>query len=181
MPKYETVDVTVDDSTIAEADVWTIIHPVWWLADIYNGPDEYERSLEQFSNEQRLMFALRWYMSEVNNGGHHQFYSNSTGIVWKDACKAFSAINVKKGADIILESADRLGGSPSLDHDQRYEELAEHNPDFSDLDDRFYELSSNTDIDQAMLIFIRANAAAFHFSGRVTRVVLPTFTERSPE
>jgi len=181
MPKYETVDVTVDDSTIAEADVWTVIHPVWWIADIYNGPEEYERSLEQFSTEQRLMFALRWYLSEVNNGGHRQFYSNSTGIVWKDACRAFSAIGLKKGAGIILDSADRLGGDPSLDHEQRHEQMAEHNPDFSDLDDRFYELSDKADIDQAMLEYIRANAAAFRFTGQVTRVVLPTFTKPSQE
>lgn len=181
MPKYETVDVLVDDSTIAEADVWTVIHPVWWIADIYNGPDEYERSLKQFSTEQRLMFALRWYLSEVKNGGHHQFFSNSTGIVWKDACKAFSAIGLKIGAGIILDSADRLGGDPSLDHEQRHDQLAEHKPEFSDLDDRLYELSDKTDIDQAMLKYIRDNAAAFHFKGRVTRVVLPTFRKRSED
>jgi hypothetical protein len=177
--RYETVDVTIDDSTIAEGDVWTIIHPVWWLADIYNGPDEYERSLRRFSPEQRLMFALRWYMSEVNNGGHRQFYFNSTGIVWKDACKAFSAINVRKGADIILESADRMGGDPSLEHDLRQAELDQHDPNFRDLDDRFYELEHGTDIEQAMLDFIRRKPAAFHFSGKVTRVVLPDFKNRS--
>ena len=181
MPRYETVDVTIDDDTIAQADLWAIIQPVWWIADIYNGPDEYERTLRQFSNAQRLMFALQWYMSEVNNGGHHQFYSNSTGIVWKDACQAFRAVDIKKGADIILESADRLGGNPALDQERRQEQLADHKPDFSDLDDRFYDLESNTDIEQAMLEFIRTDPAAFHFSGKVTRVVLPTFTKPSPE
>lgn len=179
MPKYETVDITIDDRTIAEGDVWTILHPVWWIADIYDGPDEYERSLERFSNEQRLMFALRWYLSEVNNGGHRQFYSNSAGIVWKDACRAFSAIDVKKGADIILESADRLGGRPSLDRDLRCAELDEYDPDFSDLDERFYALSRETGIEEAMLAFMHGNNAAFHFSGPVTRVALPKFVKRS--
>ncbi len=181
MPTYETVEVTVDDTTIAEADSWTVIHPVWWIADIYNGPEEYERSLRGFSDEQRLIFALLWYMSEVNNGGHSQFYSNSTGVVWKDACRAFSAIGVKKGANIILESADRLGGDPALDREKRFEQLAQHDPDFSDLDDRFYELDGEADIEEAMLDFIRANPAAFHFSGQVTRVVLPPMPKESTE
>lgn len=179
MPEYETVDVTVDDNTVAEGDVWTIIHPVWWRANIYEGPDEYERSLKQFSNEQRLIFALLWYMSEVKNGGHRQFYSNSTGIVWKDACRAFRAIDIKQGAEIILESANRLGGNPSLDRDQRCAQLDELAPDFSDLDDRFYKLARSMNIEQAAVALIRANPAAFHFSGPVTRVVLPGFRKRS--
>lgn len=180
-PRYETVEVTVDDATIADGDVWKIIEPVWWLADIYNGPDEYHRSLRQFSAEQRQMFALRWYLSEVNNGGHHQFYSNATGVVWKDACKAFRAINIKKGADIILASADRMGGNPSLDRELRYEQLAEYDPDFNDLDESPYELEKNTDIEKAAFAFIRDRSAAFHFSGEITRIVLPNVTDDSRE
>jgi hypothetical protein len=134
--------------------------------------------MEEFSREQRLIFALAWYMSEVNNGGHHQFYSNSTGIVWKDACRAFSAINIKKGADIILSSADRMDGDPSLDRDVRREQLAKFIPDFGDLDTAFYELKKKADIERAMLDYIREHAAAFHFSGEITRVLLPT-TSRS--
>ena len=180
-PRYETVRVTVDDATIAEGDISRIIEPVWWLADIYSGPDEYERSLGQFSAEQRLMFALQWYTSEVNNGGHHQFYSNSTGVVWKDACQAFRAIHMEKGAEIILASADCLGGDPSLDRELRYEQLAEYNPDFDDVDDEFYKLEETADIDQAILAFIREHPAAFYFSGEIRRVVLPNFTKDRPE
>ena len=175
MPQYETVHIVVDDGVIANGEVWVIIHPVWWLADIYHAPSEYRRSLERFSVPQRLVFALRWYIEEVNNGGHHQFYYNHTGIVWKDACKAFAAVNVKKGADIILESADRMGGTPSFGREQRLAELDEYNPDFSDLDEKFYELEKTTDIEEAMIAYIRENAAAFHFSGEITRVVLPKF------
>lgn len=34
--------------------------------------------------EQRYLLAINWYFGEVNNGGHHQFFYNSTGIVWED-------------------------------------------------------------------------------------------------
>lgn len=180
-PGYETVNITVDDATIADGDIWKIIEPVWWLADIYSGPDEYDRSLCQFSAEQRLIFALQWYISEVNNGGHRQFYFNSTGVVWKDACKAFSAINIKKGADIILASADRMGGNPSLDRELRYEQLAKYNPGFDDLDDEFYQLEKTANIEQAVVAFIREHPSAFHFSDKISKVVLPNFTDSRRE
>lgn len=166
-PKYETVEITIDDETIAEADLWTITYPVMWHVDIYNGPDEYEQSLKPFSNEQRLIFALTWYMSEVKNGGHKQFYGNSTGIVWRDASQAFEAIGLQPGAAIIRETANRMGGNPSRDREQRIAQLEEHLPDFSDLDSRFYELSRSTDIDQAMLEHIRSHSVAFHYSGQI--------------
>ncbi len=170
-PRYETVSITIDDAAIAEGNLWRIIEPVWWLGDIYNGEASYEGSLRPFSTEQRLIFALRWYRSEVNNGGHHQFYSNSTGVVWKDALRAFVAIGLQAGADIILESANRLGGQPSLDHETRLEQLEEYDPAFRDLDERFYELGRETDLVEAMMAFVRANPAAFHFEGEVRILV----------
>lgn len=173
MPKYETVHVTVDDGTIASGDIWKVIHPVWWTADIYHGPFEYERKLKLFSDEQRLIFALLWYISEVSNGGHSQFYSNSTGVAWKDARRAFRAIGIDEGAEIILASADRLGGDPALDREERHRQRAHFAPEFDDLDTRFYELKADVNIDQAMLALIRTKPGAFYFSGEVTRVVLP--------
>lgn len=181
MPRYETVEIRVDDDTIAAGDLQAIVEPVWWLIDIYHGPAEYKRTSRQFSKPQRFVFAIRWYRAEVDNGGHEQFYSNSTGIVWRDAAKAFAAIGVKKGASIIFDSADRLGGTPSLDRTTRQMELGQYRPEFSDLDDRFYELCKNTDLETAMLDYVRANAAEFYFSGQITRVVLPRVTRRTDQ
>src|SRR5262245_27409852 len=101
MARRETVHVQVDDTTIAKGNSQTVIHPVWWRANIYDGPVAYERSLEQFSRGQRHVFAIIWYLNEVNNGGHLQFYSNSTGIVWKDTLAGFEALGVLRAANIL--------------------------------------------------------------------------------
>lgn len=77
--RYEKTHVRIDDATIAAGDPGAIIRPVWFTANIYDGPVEYERSLQPFSSSQRYIFALYWYIAEVRNGGHDQFYSNSTG------------------------------------------------------------------------------------------------------
>ncbi|HVV99767.1 MAG TPA: DMP19 family protein [Planctomycetaceae bacterium] len=177
-PPYETVHVVVDDSTIADGNLAKILEPVWWRATIYEGPEEYERTLAQFSREQRLMFALRWYLSEVNNGGHHQFYSNSTGIVWRDAAYAFEALDLDEGVSIITDSAERLGGKPSLDRERRQMQMEKHAAGFRDLDDRLYALADEADIEQAMVAYIRNHPEAFYFTGEITRVVLPTRTPR---
>ena len=66
-------------------DPMAIIAPVWWAATIYDGEEKYNESLAPFSKEQRNVYTLLWYLAEVENGGHDQFYFNSTGIVWKDA------------------------------------------------------------------------------------------------
>src|SRR5262245_46614433 len=115
MIRREKVHVVVDDATIATGHPGTIIHPVWWLSTIYDGPGMYEETLRPFSRAQRLVRALLLYFFEVNNGGHKQFFSNSSGIVWRDAREGFEVIGVHRGANILAVAAQRLGGDPSLD------------------------------------------------------------------
>lgn len=170
--QYETVHVRVDDATITAGDPWKVIDPVWWMANIYDGPDDYEMSLLQFSRSQRLVFALIWYQAEVNNGGHHQFYSNSTGIVWKDALEAFHCLDLPEFASILEQSASRFGGSPSLDHDERNQQLATFKPNFSDLDDRFYAAEKKTCLEDRVLTLMRARPGNFYFDGTLRRAVI---------
>jgi len=173
MARREKVHVEVDDTTIASGDPHAVLHPVWWRANIYDGPGMYDYSLREFSRSQRLVFAILWYIAEVNNGGHHQFYSNSTGIVWRDAMDGFEAIGVPRAARIVAVSADRLGGSPSQDREERYDQMEEFAPDFDDLNDAFYQLQKKVNLNEQMMSFIRARPADFYFSGTIERVVLP--------
>lgn len=172
--QYETVEIRIDESTIAADDQWKIIEPVWWSANIYEGPDQYEQSLLPFSRPQRFVFAVTWYRAEVNNGGHLQFYSNSTGIVWKDALEAFWTLDLPEHAMILAESAERLGGSPSLDRDTREEQLEDIDPDFDDLDDRFYAAEKKGELDTQILSFIRAHRSDFYFQGTIRRGLMNT-------
>jgi hypothetical protein len=128
--------------------------------------------LKPFSHSQRVLSALHWYIAEVNNGGHEQFYFNSTGIVWPDALEAFRLIGVPEGAEIIQQSADRFADSPSRERDARQRQMEEKSPDFEDLDARFYSLQERVDLNARMLEFARAHPAEFRFTGTVERPVL---------
>ena len=167
----ERVVLQVNEATLAGDDSFAVIEPVWWTANIYDSLEDYEASLKPFSHSQRLLFALHWYLAEVNNGGHDQFYSNSTGIVWPDALEAFRLLDVPEGAEILQQSASRIGGSPSRERDPRQRQMEEHSPDFEDLDNRFYEFQERIDINARMLDFARAHPDEFHFDGTVERPV----------
>ena len=167
--KTVAVHVEIDASTIASDDPMAVIDPVWWRGNIYDGPEAYEGSLGSFAKAQRFVWAILWYDAEVNNGGHDQFYGNSTGIVWRDALSGFEAIGAPEAAAILRESADRLGGSPSLDREEREQKLEELAPDFSDLDDRYYALEKTVDVHAKMMAYIRSRPGDFMFSGSVEK------------
>lgn len=177
-PQRERVHVEVNDETIANGDSWAVIQPIWWSISIYDGAGVYEQDSSRFSAAQRHVFAIRWYVSQVQNGGHRQFYSNSTGIVWEDARSGFTAIGVPKGAAIIDVSASRLGGNPSRDRMERQDQLELHSPDFDDCDEAFAQLLKKVDLEANLMHYIRSRPADFYFSGDIERVVLPPFLKQ---
>jgi hypothetical protein len=168
MPKV-TEHIKIDDESINKNDVYTIMDPVYWNITIYDGEQKYLESLIPFSKEQRLLIAIRWYLEEVNNGGHEQFYSNSAGIVWRDAIIGFKELGIDGVVKIIEESVMRLGGNPSLDRESRNEELKRYNCKFDDLDDQFYKLEGCIDIDEIMKNYILKHRSAFYFDGEVNK------------
>lgn len=170
MAKTERVHVEVNDETIAHGNSWVVIHPVWWSASIYDGPGIYDQQFSSFSDAQRHVFAIHWYVHEVENGGHKQFYSNSTGIVWPDARDGFEAIGLPRGATI---SANRLGGNPSRDRLERWDQMEQESPDFGDCDDALYSLLEKVNLEDLLMDYIRSRPEDFYFSGEIERVVLP--------
>jgi hypothetical protein len=109
---------------------------------------------------------------EVNNSGHNQFYSNPTGIVWRDVLAGFELLRLADFAAVARESARRLGGAPPLEREVRREVLARLRPEFADLDDRFYQVEQVVDLGAEMLAFGRSYPEDFAFDGIVRKVVL---------
>jgi len=150
---------------IEGGDIQKIISPLWFSVSIYDGEYKYNQDLKPFSLPQRYIFAIEWYIAEVNNGGHDQFYFNSTGIVWKDALKGFEEIKHTKAHNILKESIQRFDETPSMDRSARQNQLDKHNPDFSDLDSNFYMIS---DIDNLIMKYIKENEKDFYFDGDIS-------------
>jgi hypothetical protein len=170
--RYESIHMRVDADLLSGDDAFAVIEPIWWTVDIYQGPKRYADTLAAFTPYQRQLFATVWYDAEVLNGGHDQFYFNSTGIVWQDALAGFELLELTEFTDLLRESAQRLGGTPSLEREVRWEAMERLTPQFDDLDARFYHLESVVDLNDQLLCFIRTHPNDFAFDGIVRRPVI---------
>ncbi|KAA5538963.1 DMP19 family protein [Adhaeribacter rhizoryzae] len=163
------VQIMVNEQTIRQGDVFKIIEPLWWTVDIYQSKAIYDHGLKQFSENQKYVFAIRWYLAEVNNGAHHQFFSNATGIVWQDALQGLQKVELPDSYEILKEAIDGLGGNPSFNRQERKEQLAKSGVDFENLDHRFYITDKIMGIEARLLSFIEENKTDFYFEGQITK------------
>lgn len=176
--KYKKVYISINEQLLADKvtkdvlDIQKIIEPLWWSVSIYDGEEKYENALIPFSLPQRYVFAIQWYSAEVNNGGHCQFYDNATGIVWEDALKGFETIGAYQNADIIRESANRIGGKPSKDHEKRQKQMENCHSEFNDLDKAYYNTEANMII--MLSDYIKNNMKDFLYSGQI---IIPNLSE----
>ena len=111
--------ITVEEIQSAD-DMWTINEPMYWTINIYGSYDDYLESGKPFTLEQRYLNAICWYFAEVNNGGHHQFFYNSTGIVWEDALTGLRLFKMNELADNFQSVLDYFGGFVPFDRAERW-------------------------------------------------------------
>ncbi|QKS44948.1 DMP19 family protein [Paenibacillus cellulosilyticus] len=159
------IELIIDESVINSNDVFKIIEPLWWSVNIYDGDDQYYSNLSRFSKRQQQVFAIEWYLAEVNNGGHDQFYYNSTGIVWEEALNGFKEMELIEFFELIKESTIRLGGTPSKDRELRQEQLDKYKPYFGDLDEKLYEIEDKLQLH--LMEYIKRNQTDFLFKGEI--------------
>ena len=140
VPRQRTITV---EEILATDDMWTINEPAYWTINIYGSYDDYLESAKGFTVEQRYLNAICWYFAEVNNGGHHQFFYNSTGIVWEDALAGLRLFKMDILADNLQSVIDYFGGSVPFDREERWTILKEWDDEVFDFldkkDDVVYE------------------------------------------
>lgn len=164
--KHEIMHYHIGDEELRSGIIQKVIEPLWYTVSIYGDEATYNADLQKFSLPQRYIFAIQWYFAEVYNGGHDQFFFNSTGIVWKDALEGFKVIGMTECAEILSEAARRMGGSPSFDREERWEQQERYEAEFDDLDDRLYSLDE-LGIHALMMDYILKNAASFYYDGDI--------------
>ena len=111
--------ITVEEIQATD-DMWTINEPMYWTINIYGSYDDYLESAKPFTLEQRYLNAISWYFAEVNNGGHHQFFYNSTGIVWEDSLAGLRLFKMDTLADNLQSVIEYFGGSIPFDRAERW-------------------------------------------------------------
>jgi hypothetical protein len=136
--------------------------------EIHEDVATYRAGIERATPGQVAVFAVLWLDAEVRNGGFHQLFFNSTGIVARDAALGFRRIGASKCAEIVVRAMARFaGGLVPLDHDRRqaalervaYDDWKEY---FRPLEDAYYALQDGEE-NVAMLCsrYIRAHIDEF--------------------
>lgn len=131
--------------------------------DFYQDQAIYEASISGATRGQRAIFACRWYVYEVENGGHHQFFWNSTGMVWQDALDGFLTLR-EAALEAILRAAVNLfpNRTPSLVRHMRQEQLEGINrAALNLLDDRLYDALETHNLDAIFEKYIAAHPEEF--------------------
>jgi hypothetical protein len=132
---------------------WRHVEPIWNAISIYDGPDTFLRQFSRVPEHAGHLFAVHWCISEVCNGGLHQFFSNSTGVLAPEAVAGFRAVGMPETAAIVEQAMARLPSPYPRDREDREDALDALDPEdmdeeddwespFDDLDSRFYELYS---------------------------------------
>ncbi len=158
---------TIKNST--EDNYFDVINPIWCSVYIYGTQQRYEADLKYFTKFQRYIFAIEWYLAEVNNGGHYQFFENSTGIVYKDALEGLKAIGHQGCIENFEKVLSVYGEEPSFDRKKRWEQLKKFQDDkeFEKLDSLADDFFAFKDKHTYILNFIKNNPKEFLFDGIV--------------
>jgi hypothetical protein len=126
---------------------WSLIEPHW--LDLNRswdfGEAEFLAALSHVPVRTQRLYCAHWCQSEVCNGGLHQFFSNSTGLLAPEAVIGFAKIGSREWADIVSEAARFFGDPYPRNREKRIAMLpsmsgrarADWDP-FGELDNRFY-------------------------------------------
>jgi hypothetical protein len=132
-------------------DYWTLVEPVWLSLNRAwdEGPEEFVRRFRRVRPEIGHLYAAHWCQSEVCNGGFHQFFSNTTGLLAPEALEGFRAIGMTDWAGLLAEAMEYFGTPYPRNREDRKQSLPkpqrqpreEWDP-FDKLDERFYKSTS---------------------------------------
>lgn len=158
--------ITIED--IQNNDSWDICEPMWNTINIYDSYEDYIKSAEVFTLEQRYLLAITWYFAEVNNGGHHQFFYNSTGIVWEDVFNGFKHFGMNEYANNFQKVIEYCGGKIPFNRYERFEmlqRLEENEEEFFKVLDEADDFIFEYDGEENELNYIKAHPEKFIFEG----------------
>jgi len=90
---------------------WSAISPYWFsLNESWDhGPSAFIAESQSVPPPILDLYAAHWFQSEVNNGGLHQFFFNSTGILAPEAASALKAIGLREWSAVLLEAMQYFG------------------------------------------------------------------------
>ncbi|MFM9848406.1 MAG: DUF4375 domain-containing protein [Hyphomicrobiaceae bacterium] len=125
---------------------WQFVEPHWDRVNIYGTANDFLADYKRLSKPVQHLLTCTWCHSEVCNGGFHQFFGNSTGVLAPEAAIGFEAIGLPKAAVAVSGAMHFFGKRfPRAQpvREQRLNEYAAANPEawnpFEAFDEHFYD------------------------------------------
>lgn len=129
--------------------------------DLWQDPAEVDRQLSALSKEHRNLFVVAAFNREFENGGVHQFFYNSTGVIASEVHDALLALGLDRQAALLQKGIAMFGSTYIRDMQQRREAHFDNHDGWNDWDER---LSALTDEFYAL----DGGPAAYHLGGDLT-------------
>ena len=137
-----------------------------------NEKSKYGEEMEKLNSSQRVLLIIENLEREVNNGGFHQFYWNSSGDYAMETVTALKQIGATKTAGVVKKANDQFpNGAVPEDRDKRGEILdliSEKSSEYwNTLDTKFYGPNKESgeweidDLPNLLIKFIKANKGDF--------------------
>lgn len=153
-----------DIKKMCKQDYYTIFEPMEKKVKLDGSYEEYENSLRNFTESQRLIFAVCQYLMEVYNGGHDQFFYNSSGIMWKDVLDGLKLIGYKEGYKNYNNVIKCFNDEIPYDRLKRQKFLETKEKELSKLDDYDDVIYNNLNFDDKLIDYIYNHAEEFTYS-----------------
>ncbi len=125
---------------------WKLIEPIWKKISLYDGPEIFLRQYAKVNPGVGELFAINWCQSEVCNGGFHQFFTNSTGVLAPEALAGFRSVGLRDCGELLKEAMAFFGEPYPREREIRIERLRKRKgksrkdwDPFNKLDDQFYK------------------------------------------
>ncbi len=108
----------------------------------------FERGFGRMTKPQQYFYAVAEYSAEVKNGGHRQYFYNSTGERYETAIEGLRASGARSGARVLSQALRAFApSSPAPDTSERREQMELfgnlQESILSRADDRFYRLEEH--------------------------------------
>jgi hypothetical protein len=122
---------------------WDRIQNAFKSTSIYDGADRFCGQFAELPTNIGDLLAAHWILSEVSNGGLHQFFANPTGVLAPEAAQGFERMGLPEVADVIRRAMAMFEGTYPREQLDREAFLSSHGPEaFEPLERQLYEVGS---------------------------------------
>src|SRR5688572_20171742 len=122
---------------------WEHIKEAYDKTSIYDGGVTFRHEFARLPAHVGDLLAAHWTLSEISNGGLHQFFANPTGVLAPEAAQGFERMGLPQVADVIRRAMAHFDGAYPREQQDREPFLDSHGPEvFDPLEQQLYEIGS---------------------------------------